>query len=93
MRWNYTPVRAESVASLASALGTTPVVAELLLRAGLEEPAAATRFLSPTLATLGDPFRLTNLEDVGYQSGGYVAGEWSACGVSPMRSSGRSVSS
>jgi single-stranded-DNA-specific exonuclease len=62
MRWNYTPVHAESVAELARAAGTTPAIAELLLRAGLAEPAAAGRFLQPTLATLGDPFQLVNLE-------------------------------
>jgi single-stranded-DNA-specific exonuclease len=62
MRWNYTPVHAESVADLAHAAGTTPAVAELLLRAGLAESVAATRFLQPALATLGDPFLLVNLE-------------------------------
>lgn len=62
MRWNYTPARAESVADLARAAGTTPVIAELLLRTGLSESAAATRFLQPTLANLGDPFLLVNLE-------------------------------
>jgi single-stranded-DNA-specific exonuclease len=62
MRWNYTPVHAASVDALARAAGVTPVVAELLLRAGLAEPAAAARFLQPALATLGDPFLLANLE-------------------------------
>ena len=62
MRWNYTPVHAESVAELARDTGTTPVVAELLLRAGLSGSPAATRFLQPALATLGDPFLLANLE-------------------------------
>lgn len=61
MRWNYTPVHAGSVAALARAAGTTPVVAELLLRAGLTEPAAP-RFLQPALATVGDPFLVANLE-------------------------------
>ncbi len=61
MRWNYTPVHAESVAALARSLGTTPVVAELLSRAGVQEAGAA-RFLQPTLASLGDPFQLVNLE-------------------------------
>jgi single-stranded-DNA-specific exonuclease len=61
MRWNYTPVHAASVADLARAAGTTPVVAELLLRTGLDG-SAATRFLQPVLATLGDPFLLVNLE-------------------------------
>ncbi|HWA24730.1 MAG TPA: single-stranded-DNA-specific exonuclease RecJ [Lacunisphaera sp.] len=61
MRWNYTPVHAESVAALARSLGTTPIVAELLVRAGVAETAAA-RFLTPSLASLGDPFLLGNLE-------------------------------
>src|SRR3954469_15299786 len=62
MRWNYTPVHAASVVELARTAGATPVVAELLLRAGLAEAVAAGRFLQPTLATLGDPFLLANLE-------------------------------
>lgn len=61
MRWNYTPVHAESVEALARSLGTTPIVAELLLRNGVEGDAAA-RFLQPTLASLGDPFGVANLE-------------------------------
>jgi single-stranded-DNA-specific exonuclease len=61
MRWNYTPVHAASVDALARSLDTTPVVAELLLRAGVPEDLAI-RFLQPTLAGLGDPFLLTNLE-------------------------------
>jgi single-stranded-DNA-specific exonuclease len=61
MRWNYTPVHAESVGALARSVGTTPVVAELLLRAGVPEAGAA-RFLQPTLASLGDPFLVVNLE-------------------------------
>ncbi len=61
MRWNYTPVHAESVAALARSLGTTPVVAELLLRSGVPEAAAA-RFLTPALAAIADPFLLVNLE-------------------------------
>jgi single-stranded-DNA-specific exonuclease len=62
MRWNYTPVAADSVAALARDLGTAPVVAELLMRNGFAETAAASRFLQPALATLGDPFLLANLE-------------------------------
>jgi single-stranded-DNA-specific exonuclease len=61
MRWNYTPVHAASVANLVHSLGTTPVVAELLLRSGLGETATAEHFLRPALATLGDPFLLANL--------------------------------
>jgi single-stranded-DNA-specific exonuclease len=61
MRWNYTPVDAGSVADLARSLGTTPVVAELLMRNSLGEAGPAGGFLQPALATLGDPFVLTNL--------------------------------
>lgn len=62
MRWNYTPVRAESVAELARQLGTNEIVAELLMRIGHIEPEPATRFLQPTLATLADPFLVANLD-------------------------------
>ncbi len=61
MRWNYTPVHADSVAALARHLGTAPVVAELLLRIGHAEAEPASRFLQPALATLGDPFLLANV--------------------------------
>ncbi len=61
MRWNYTPVHAESVATLARSLGTSPIVAELLVRLGHTSPEPAARFLQPTLAELGDPFLLPNL--------------------------------
>ena len=62
MRWNYTPVHAESVTALARSLGTGPIVAELLIRNGLLETEAAARFLQPALATLSDPFLLANLD-------------------------------
>ena len=62
MRWNYTPVHAESVTALARSLGTGPIVAELLIRNGLLETETAGRFLQPTLATLSDPFLLANLD-------------------------------
>ena len=61
MRWKHTPVHADSVTALVRSLGTTPVVAELLFRAGVAEDCAG-RFLQPALAGLGDPFLLTNLE-------------------------------
>ncbi len=62
MRWNYTPFDATLVADLARSLGTTPIVAELLMRNGLAEAEPAARFLHPALATIGDPFLLANLE-------------------------------
>jgi single-stranded-DNA-specific exonuclease len=61
MRWNYTPVHAASVSDLARSLNTTAVVAELLMRNGLGECGPAGLFLQPALATLGDPFLLSNL--------------------------------
>ncbi len=62
MRWIYTPVEAASVHTLARQLGTHPVVAELLLRAGVGEGESAARFLQPALATLGDPFLLGSVD-------------------------------
>jgi len=62
MRWNYTPVHAESVEALARCLGTSRIVAELLVRAGVSEPERAGHFLSPALASLGDPFLLANVQ-------------------------------
>jgi single-stranded-DNA-specific exonuclease len=62
MRWIYTPLRPEAVAELSREAEVSPVIAELLLRAGLGDPAAAARFLRPTLAELADPFRLDQLD-------------------------------
>jgi single-stranded-DNA-specific exonuclease len=61
MRWSYAPVPSASVEALARHLGTGPVIAELLLRVGYADQAAAAGFLRPALATLGDPFLVTNL--------------------------------
>ena len=63
MRWNYTPVDAAETAALARSLTTAPIVAELLLRNALNSPEAAARFLAPALASLGDPFLLSNLTE------------------------------
>ncbi len=62
MRWIYTPLRQEAVAELSREAEVSPVIAELLLRAGFSDPAAAARFLRPTLAELADPFRLDQLD-------------------------------
>ena len=62
MRWTYTPLPAEAVGALAAGAGVSPVLAELLLRAGLDDGDAATRFMNPALAELSDPFLLANLE-------------------------------
>lgn len=62
MRWTYKPFPADEVGSLSRATGVGPVVAELLLRNGLADPAAAASFLRPALAELNDPFLLHNVE-------------------------------
>jgi single-stranded-DNA-specific exonuclease len=62
MRWIHKSPPAEQIAALVSALGVSPVLAELLLRAGQSAPEAAADFLKPALARLADPFELKNLD-------------------------------
>ncbi len=62
MRWTYKPFPADEVGNLSRHAGVSPVIAELLLRNGIGEPADAARFLRPTLAALNDPFLLPNVE-------------------------------
>lgn len=62
MRWNYSPVHAERVAELSRQLGTSEIVAELLVRVGHIESEPAARFLQPALATLADPFLVANID-------------------------------
>jgi len=62
MRWIYTPLPAETIDALSRRAGISPVLAELVLRAGVTEPAAATKFLNPGLSELSDPFLLRNVE-------------------------------
>ncbi|MDD2765187.1 MAG: single-stranded-DNA-specific exonuclease RecJ [Opitutaceae bacterium] len=53
---------AAEVEAFSRRLGVSPVLAGLLLRNGLHEAGAATRFLRPALAELEDPFLLPNLD-------------------------------
>ncbi|MFA6960083.1 MAG: single-stranded-DNA-specific exonuclease RecJ [Opitutaceae bacterium] len=62
MRWTYKPFPADEVGTLSQKTGVSPVIAELLLRNGLGDPAAAASFLRPVLADLNDPFLLPNVE-------------------------------
>ncbi|MES1167341.1 MAG: DHH family phosphoesterase, partial [Pseudomonadota bacterium] len=62
MRWTYTPLPAGTVEAMATDAGVSPVLAELLLRAGLDDGESAARFMNPALAELSDPFFLANLE-------------------------------
>ena len=61
-RWNHEPVPAEAVTRLVTALQTSPVLAEILVRAGWSDPVAARGFLQPRLAELEDPFRIANVD-------------------------------
>lgn len=61
-RWTYQPVPAEAVEELVSALQISPVLAELLVRAGWSAPDAARRFLQPRLGELDDPFRIEGID-------------------------------
>ncbi|MBC8011714.1 MAG: DHH family phosphoesterase, partial [Burkholderiales bacterium] len=62
MRWIHHSPPPEAVSALVAALGVSPVLAELLLRAGQTEPVAAGAFLNPALARLADPFLLKDLD-------------------------------
>ncbi len=62
MRWIHHTPPPEQVAALETALGISPVLAELLLRAGQTTPEAADAFIKPALARLADPFLLKNLD-------------------------------
>ena len=62
MLWTYQPFPADEVGALSRHAGVSPVLAELLLRQGLGDPAKAGRFLHPALSELEDPFRVTNVE-------------------------------
>lgn len=61
MRWTHTPPESATVAALMKEVSVSRVLAELLLRAGQNQPEAAAAFLQPTLASLHDPFLLRNL--------------------------------
>ena len=61
MRWISTPRPADQVEAFGKLAGVNPVVAELLLTAGISEPSNAAEFLQPALAALRDPFLLRNL--------------------------------
>lgn len=56
------PPDARAVRSLAAALRVPGVVAQLLLRRGLEDPAAAGAFLQPKLADLHDPAAMPGID-------------------------------
>jgi single-stranded-DNA-specific exonuclease len=61
MRWTYTPRPAGEVETLSTSAGVSHVLAELLLRGGINEAGLTATFLDPALAALDDPFLLRNL--------------------------------
>ena len=52
----------EKVASLAAALGISPVLANLLVQRGIETPQEASRFFNPQLSDLHDPFLMKDMD-------------------------------
>ncbi|MGC2154411.1 MAG: single-stranded-DNA-specific exonuclease RecJ [Terriglobales bacterium] len=71
MRWLSTPVDNSQSESLAASLPdlklnlpprTLPVLADLLVRRGITDPAAAERFLAPSLDHLHDPLLLSGMK-------------------------------
>jgi single-stranded-DNA-specific exonuclease len=70
MRWIANPLNSPKASILAAALGdlklkispsALPVVADLLVGRGIDEPEAAARFLSPALTDLHDPLRMSGM--------------------------------
>jgi single-stranded-DNA-specific exonuclease len=73
MRWTYTPFPAAEVGAMSQATGTSPVLAELLVRNGHRDPAATTTFLAPALSGLSDPFLLRSLAAAATRLRGAIA--------------------
>src|SRR5271155_882320 len=61
MLWKHTLVPAGEVEELSKNAGVGPVLAELLIRGGLKDPALAAEFLRPDLSRLEDPFLIGNI--------------------------------
>jgi single-stranded-DNA-specific exonuclease len=70
MRWISSPLNSPDARVLEAALrdsklkvspSSLPVLADLLVGRGLDEPEAAARFLSPALADLHDPLRMSGM--------------------------------
>jgi single-stranded-DNA-specific exonuclease len=59
--WEHLPCDDEAAKRLADALNLHPTVARLLCLRGMPDPETASRFLSPSLDHLHDPFRLAGM--------------------------------
>ena len=71
MRWISNPLNSPKARVLEAALhdsnlkispAALPVLADLLVGRGIDEPEAAARFLSPQLADLHDPLRMSGMK-------------------------------
>src|ERR1700724_4734746 len=71
MRWISNPLNSAKARVLEAALhdsklkvppAALPVLADLLVGRGIDEPEAAARFLSPQLADLHDPLRMSGMK-------------------------------
>jgi single-stranded-DNA-specific exonuclease len=62
-RWLIPAADKQAALDLASELGVQPVTASVLLSRGLSHPAAARRFLNPSLEHLHDPLLLSSMPD------------------------------
>jgi single-stranded-DNA-specific exonuclease len=60
--WHHLPCDDDEASRLTAALQLHPTVARLLCLRGLSDPAAADRFLNPSLDHLHDPFRLAGMD-------------------------------
>jgi single-stranded-DNA-specific exonuclease len=59
--WDHLPCDDEAARELGAALNLHPTVARLLCLRGLRDAEAASRFLSPSMEHLHDPFRLADM--------------------------------
>ena len=88
--WNHLDCDRPLVEQLQRELSLHPTVARLLVQRGLEDPAAARRFLHPSLDDLHSPSRLTDLDRAAERLLGAVArresvavhGDYDADGIS-----------
>ena len=88
--WNHPACDGPSIERLRHELALHPTVARLLVQRGLAEPAAARKFLNPSLDDLHDPSRLADLDRAAERLLGAVArrepiavhGDYDADGVS-----------
>ena len=88
--WNHPACDGPSIERLRHELALHPTVARLLVQRGLADPAAARKFLNPSLDDLHDPSRLADLDRAAERLLGAVArrepiavhGDYDADGVS-----------